>query len=99
MPIHRVELFRERDATGWCHPVNSFNGGISISGNKRLLGCDYGDMIVALEIKGVNTDGSASSVHAKPYIKLVGHTNLGQRHTVDSSFSGCLVGSGNATLR
>eukprot|EP00554_Chaetoceros_debilis_P015606 CAMPEP_0194124334 /NCGR_PEP_ID=MMETSP0150-20130528/58176_1 /TAXON_ID=122233 /ORGANISM="Chaetoceros debilis, Strain MM31A-1" /LENGTH=1038 /DNA_ID=CAMNT_0038818009 /DNA_START=128 /DNA_END=3241 /DNA_ORIENTATION=+ len=104
IPLHRIDLFRKGDnVPGFghrCktfHPLNSLEGGIAINRNKILIGGGYGDMIVSLEIRGKDVDGSSCSSN-KPTLKMIGHSHLGQRSYEDDYFKGCLVGSGNTAI-
>ena len=83
VPIHRLDLFQ---GAGSFHPITSLQGGISISGNKILLGCERGDMIVPIDIM---REGD------RTVLKMRGIAPLGQRLGHHDLSNGCMAGNGN----
>eukprot|EP00979_Chaetoceros_neogracilis_P013888 scaffold4149_cov224-Chaetoceros_neogracile.AAC.1 len=93
-PLHRIDLFKGNLCHGCLSPpLRSLQGGIAVHGNKILIGGEYGDMIVPIDIVGIDEGGDK-----KPSLDMRGFGTLGLRSTIDSSLKGCLVGSGNAAI-
>lgn len=85
IPLHRIDFYPSQ---GRCNypPFSCVKGGIAVYGNNCLLGCEFGDVIVPIDV--VDADSS-------PRLSTCGFANLGQRFNEESSFLGCMAGSGN----
>jgi len=108
IPLHRIDLEKstvQRKNPSLFHPVNSFQGGISIFKNKILLGCDYGDMIVPLEIIENESNGSSActtttcNIGQSSTLSMEGYAKIGYNASdLGGTYKGCLVGSGNVAI-
>jgi len=94
VPLHRIDLLKKELCSGsLCPPLRSLQGGIAVHGNKILIGGEYGDMIVPIDIVVIDEGGDE-----KPLLDIRGFGKLGLRYSVDDSLKGCLVGSGNVAI-
>jgi hypothetical protein len=85
VPLQRIDFYTEEER-GKYPPFHCTLGGIAISLNKVVLGCEYGDTIVAIDLE--DHDGN-------PMLNACGFAKLGQRHCEDSAFHGCMAGCGS----
>jgi len=99
VPLHRIDLYMGGSnlAKAMFSPLRTLQGGIAVHGNKILIGGQYGDLIVPIDIDGINEkeDGKEEK---EPSLVMRGYGKLGLRYHIDDSFKGCLVGSGNAAI-
>jgi len=95
VPLHRIDLYKGGPnlTEDLFPPLRTLQGGIAVHGNKILIGGQYGDMIVPIDIDGI--DGKEDT---QPSLVIKGYGKLGLRYHTDDSFKGCLVGSGNAAI-
>ncbi len=94
VPIHRINSEPSRPL------INCLQGGISISENNMLLGCEGGDMLVPIDIVDCSDDDGNKTTTPRTLLQMRGIAKMGKfsNHIASSSSKGCLVGCGDRAI-